>query len=85
MANREIASYEQILLLQKCFQGSSAAEESKSVYIHYLFPLSKFIYCLFQLSKFLQKQEKTGIIKLSQISKGVDGITEMDRSHEMYV
>ena len=38
-------------------------------------------YKSFQLSKFLQKQEKTGIITVKELSKGVDSITEMDKSH----
>ncbi|KAL4235828.1 Eukaryotic translation initiation factor 2D [Mactra antiquata] len=34
-----------------------------------------------KLSKFLQKQSKTGIITVKELSKGVDSITEIDKSH----
>ncbi|XP_045160604.2 eukaryotic translation initiation factor 2D-like isoform X2 [Mercenaria mercenaria] len=36
-----------------------------------------------KLSKFLQKQAKTGIVKVKELSKGVDSITEIDKSHEL--
>lgn len=38
-----------------------------------------------QLSKFLQKQQKTGIIQVKELSKGVDSLTDLDKSHELYV
>lgn len=34
-----------------------------------------------KLSKFLQKQAKTGIVKVKELAKGVDSITEIDKSH----
>jgi len=37
--------------------------------------------CLFQFSKFLQQMETEGFIRLKEVSKGVDAIVEIDRSH----
>ena len=39
-------------------------------------------YCIFQLSKFLHNQEKTGIITVKELSKGISSIVDVDRSHE---
>lgn len=35
-----------------------------------------------KLSKFLQHEEQSGIIRIKQMSKGVDSIVEIDKSHE---
>lgn len=43
------------------------------------------VWVFFQLSKFLQKQEQTGIIWVKEMSKGVDSIVELDKSHELWV
>ncbi|WAR23884.1 EIF2D-like protein [Mya arenaria] len=37
-----------------------------------------------KLSKFLQTQAKCGIIKVKELTKGVENIMEVDRSHEMF-
>ncbi|KAH3801312.1 hypothetical protein DPMN_154960 [Dreissena polymorpha] len=36
-----------------------------------------------KLSKFLQKQQKSGIILVKEVTKGVDAVVEIDKSHEL--
>ncbi len=36
---------------------------------------------MLQLSKFLQHMQSEGFLKLEELSKGVDSIVEIDKSH----
>jgi hypothetical protein len=54
-------------------------------HILYSMLIISWLWIIFQLSKFLQKQAKTGIVKVKELAKGVDSITEIDKSHLSYV
>ena len=56
MAKREIARYDQSLLLLQCFQNLSAAEASENIYMWEMVnPLSDMLFKSLSLEMFLRK------------------------------